>query len=174
MLDADQKDIASVPGMMLSGNTTVIHLQQNRDLNHHCIPSMQDVLVRDGKQLALYSKLLAMEKRPQAIVVPAECTLHPYSRTVHASSSFTEGRPTHGDEPAVALAEGDRPFSEWRGRGLAQQEPRVGPGDSIINVLFSSGTTGEPKAIPWTQITPLRYGSWGCASLMRRCMVPQV
>jgi acetyl-CoA synthetase len=25
-----------------------------------------------------------------------------------------------------------------------------------INLLFSSGTTGEPKAIPWTQITPIK------------------
>ena len=26
----------------------------------------------------------------------------------------------------------------------------------VINVLFSSGTTGEPKAIPWTNLTPLK------------------
>jgi acetyl-CoA synthetase len=25
-----------------------------------------------------------------------------------------------------------------------------------INILFSSGTTGEPKAIPWTHVTPLK------------------
>ncbi|TXG70475.1 hypothetical protein EZV62_005410 [Acer yangbiense] len=30
------------------------------------------------------------------------------------------------------------------------------PVDSIINILFSSGTTGEPKAIPWTQLPPIR------------------
>jgi acetyl-CoA synthetase len=28
----------------------------------------------------------------------------------------------------------------------------------VTNVLFSSGTTGEPKAIPWTQLTPLKAG----------------
>ncbi|KAJ4972219.1 hypothetical protein NE237_005318 [Protea cynaroides] len=28
--------------------------------------------------------------------------------------------------------------------------------DSITNILFSSGTTGEPKAIPWTQLSPIR------------------
>jgi acetyl-CoA synthetase len=28
--------------------------------------------------------------------------------------------------------------------------------DHVTNVLFSSGTTGDPKAIPWTQITPLK------------------
>ena len=28
--------------------------------------------------------------------------------------------------------------------------------DDPINILFSSGTTGEPKAIPWTQTTPIK------------------
>ena len=29
------------------------------------------------------------------------------------------------------------------------------PADAV-NILFSSGTTGEPKAIPWTQTTPIK------------------
>jgi acetyl-CoA synthetase len=33
--------------------------------------------------------------------------------------------------------------------------------DGIINILFSSGTTKEPKVIPWTQITPLKCASDG-------------
>ena len=28
--------------------------------------------------------------------------------------------------------------------------------DALISVLFSSGTTSEPKAIPWTQLTPIK------------------
>ncbi|KAM2895863.1 hypothetical protein COP2_005699 [Malus domestica] len=28
--------------------------------------------------------------------------------------------------------------------------------DSVTNFLFSSGTTGDPKAIPWTQLSPIR------------------
>ena len=33
--------------------------------------------------------------------------------------------------------------------------------DEPINILFSSGTTGAPKAIPWTHITPLKCASDG-------------
>ena len=32
----------------------------------------------------------------------------------------------------------------------------VGSADHIINILFSSGTTGDPKAIPWDQTTPIK------------------
>ncbi len=33
--------------------------------------------------------------------------------------------------------------------------------DDFSNILFSSGTTGDPKAIPWTHITPLKCASDG-------------
>lgn len=38
-------------------------------------------------------------------------------------------------------------------------EPVMSHADHYINILFSSGTTGEPKAIPWTQTTPIKCGS---------------
>lgn len=34
----------------------------------------------------------------------------------------------------------------------------VGDPEHVTNVLFSSGTTGTPKAIPWTALTPLKCG----------------
>ncbi|WMJ72996.1 AMP-binding protein [Cytophagaceae bacterium ABcell3] len=33
--------------------------------------------------------------------------------------------------------------------------------DDLINILFSSGTTKEPKAIPWTHLTPIKCASDG-------------
>ena len=36
--------------------------------------------------------------------------------------------------------------------------PFIGGPEHIINVLFSSGTTGDPKAIPWDQTTPIKCG----------------
>lgn len=34
--------------------------------------------------------------------------------------------------------------------------PRSFPPQTLTNILFSSGTTGDPKMIPWTQLTPLK------------------
>ncbi|KAA8549652.1 hypothetical protein F0562_001330 [Nyssa sinensis] len=40
--------------------------------------------------------------------------------------------------------------------------PVYQPIESMTNILFSSGTTGDPKAIPWTQLSPIRCAadSW--------------
>ncbi len=32
----------------------------------------------------------------------------------------------------------------------------TGAPDTVTNILFSSGTTGDPKAIPWTHLTPIK------------------
>jgi len=35
-------------------------------------------------------------------------------------------------------------------------EALPGAPDAVTNILFSSGTTGDPKAIPWTHLTPIK------------------
>ena len=35
-------------------------------------------------------------------------------------------------------------------------EALTGAPDAVTNILFSSGTTGDPKAIPWTHLTPIK------------------
>lgn len=39
--------------------------------------------------------------------------------------------------------------------------PVRGCPDQYTNILFSSGTTGDPKAIPWTQTTPIKAAADG-------------
>ena len=48
-------------------------------------------------------------------------------------------------------------------RQVAEPPTSLRPGAAHVadayespNILFSSGTTGEPKAIPWTHLTPIR------------------
>lgn len=55
---------------------------------------------------------------------------------------------------STALADGDLAWDD------VLSGPEIGPQladpDGITNLLFSSGTTSDPKAIPWTQLTPLK------------------
>lgn len=91
----------------------------------------QDVLLRGGRTHPLFAKLCEAEA-PRAIVLAAG-----------------------EEELAVELRAGDLSWEDF----LSEREPFAdvlrGPQD-VTNVLFSSGTTGEPKAIPWTGLTPLK------------------
>ena len=90
----------------------------------------QDVVVRAGKELPLYAR--AREAAgPMTIVLPARA------------------------EVSVALRAGDRAWREFLQDAPSFETERRNP-DDPLNILFSSGTTGEPKAIPWTQTTPIK------------------
>ncbi|KAK9674342.1 hypothetical protein RND81_12G226600 [Saponaria officinalis] len=103
----------------------------------------QDLIIRGGRKLPLYSRVV--EAAPVvAIVVPAI-----------------------GEVADVSLRKQDISWKHFLARGAQATRPSYyvpvyQPGDSITNILFSSGTTGEPKAIPWTQLSPIRAAadSW--------------
>lgn len=62
-----------------------------------------------------------------------------------------------------SIADEKTTFS-WRQiveRQSDQFEPVIGNPHDAINVLFSSGTTGAPKAIPWNQTTPIKCATDG-------------
>ena len=64
-----------------------------------------------------------------------------------------------GDTP---LAEGDISWADFMHEGRAWAKKHgtcgvhVGGSSEPTNILFSSGTTGDPKAIPWSHLTPIR------------------
>lgn len=96
---------------------------------------IQDVISRGSRQLPLYTKL-GQEQRLPAIVLPEQETLQ------------------------VPLREGDRPWSEFLSENRELTcEPR-NPHDETT-ILFSSGTTGNPKGIPWDQTTPIKSAGDG-------------
>ncbi len=96
----------------------------------------QDVIRRPGRTLPLYERVVE-SGAPTTIVLP------------------------EGDE-RCALRDGDLAWQDFLdGAPDAPFEPYVAAVDEVTNVLFSSGTTGEPKAIPWTHVTPIKAAADG-------------
>ncbi|MEE9130776.1 MAG: AMP-binding protein [Phycisphaerales bacterium] len=95
----------------------------------------QDVILRSGKRLPLYEKVKQADA-PQAIVLPAE------------------------DELSIELAEGDLAWTDFLSENDIFESVARDPQDHS-NILFSSGTTGAPKAIPWTHTTPIKCAADG-------------
>jgi acetyl-CoA synthetase len=60
--------------------------------------------------------------------------------------------PAAGDP---GLRPGERSWADFLAAGAAAPPVPRDPED-VTNVLFSSGTTATPKAIPWTHLTPLK------------------
>jgi acetyl-CoA synthetase len=95
---------------------------------------------RGGRRIGLYPKVCEAGAE-RAIVVPEK----------------------PGTEPA-GLASGHVSWEAFlAAAGEELPEPVAGDPYRVTNVLFSSGTTGDPKAIPWTHLTPLKCamdGRW--------------
>lgn len=94
----------------------------------------QDVLQRAGKVLPLYQKIVDANA-PKAVVFKAQ-------------KSNLDLRPD------------DVYWDDFISNNIEFNSVLQSPED-IITILFSSGTTGEPKAIPWTHTTPIKGASDG-------------
>ena len=92
----------------------------------------QDFINRAGKRLPLYEKVIAADA-PKAIVFAAEGTESIVQTRREEDITWQDFLSDTKTFTAVAC-----------------------PPDAHTNILFSSGTTGEPKAIPWTHTTPIK------------------
>jgi acetyl-CoA synthetase len=91
---------------------------------------VQDVNDRNHRQLPLYANVI-QAAGPTAIVLPAR------------------------EKIQMAMRPGDVQWNDFLQAITPEQTHLADPGDTI-NILFSSGTTGDAKAIPWTQTTPIK------------------
>lgn len=91
---------------------------------------------RSGKAMDLYGKVIAAGA-PRAVVIP--------------EPRLEERHP---------LRDGDLLWEGLLSSKTGFDSFQAGP-EHITNILFSSGTTGAPKAIPWTQLTPIKCGMDG-------------
>jgi acetyl-CoA synthetase len=89
--------------------------------------------VRGGKRIGLYDKVLEADA-PRAIVI--------------------------GRDRSTALRDGDLWWDDMVDADDRFASVSAEP-DAVTNVLFSSGTTGDPKAIPWTHLTPIKAAADG-------------
>ncbi|MCS6790490.1 MAG: AMP-binding protein, partial [Bacteroidia bacterium] len=92
---------------------------------------IQDGLYREGKFIPLYERL-------NSYAIP---------RTFLIAG---------GDTIQARLRNGTFTWESFWAGEAAPAAPSLGASDREIGVLFSSGTTAEPKAIPWTQLTALK------------------
>jgi acetyl-CoA synthetase len=95
----------------------------------------QDFAPRAGKELRVYDNVVEANG-PPAIVVPAT------------------------DRLRVALRPEDCAWADFLEAAPCSKAIARAPSDPI-NILFSSGTTGDPKVIPWTQTTPIKCAADG-------------
>jgi acetyl-CoA synthetase len=98
----------------------------------------QDVIDRGGKRLPLYERVVAA-KAPRAVVLAS------------------------GAELALPLRDGDLAYEAFLAAGSAAPAYASCDANDATAVLFSSGTTGEPKALVWTHLTPIKAAADGWA-----------
>lgn len=100
----------------------------------------QDVIERGERRLPLYERVCEAGA-PRAIVVAS------------------------GDTLAVSLRVGDLAYDKLLADGFAHEGAsfEACEADAPTNILFSSGTTGDPKAIVWTHVTPIKAATDGWA-----------
>ena len=125
---------AGVPVVTIADSFTSKEIEIRLNITKPKLIFTQDVILRGGKSLTLYEKIIETNAS-KAVVIKV------------------------GQEK-IPLRENDIYFNDFlvvnNRFETVIQEP-----EDMITILFSSGTTGEPKAIPWTHTTPIKSAGDG-------------
>lgn len=94
----------------------------------------QDILERAGRTLPLYDKVVASEAKRVVVISIKKNAILKRDQDIFWEDFLSEN-------------------AQFESIKLSSEE--------TITILFSSGTTGEPKAIPWNHTTPIKGASDG-------------
>jgi acetyl-CoA synthetase len=125
---------AGNPVVTIADSFTVNEIEVRLALTKPKVIFTQINMLRMGKTLPMYEKITAA-KAPKTIVIK-------------------------NNNERITLREGDIYFSDFKSENDTFESVIQNPYEHIT-VLFSSGTTGEPKAIPWNHTTPIKGASDG-------------
>ncbi|MFQ4143625.1 AMP-binding protein [Chlorogloeopsis sp. ULAP02] len=124
----------------------------------------QDYIRRGGKQLPLYTKVVDA-KAPRVILVETDTGRWGHGEVGNEEDTQTRGHLDTGNvfdrfSASLKLRLGDLTWEKFLSSNDKFDAFSAHP-TAYTNILFSSGTTAEPKAIPWTQTTPIKCASDG-------------
>ncbi len=155
-------------------------------LSLECVAAYLAIIRAGSRVVSIADSFPAAEVRNRMAIAGADCvvtmdhivrggkTIPLFDTVVEAGASTVIVVPASG--PVIHEGAPPAPYSD-HASGWGENEPRIRDGDiswtdllsnddtfesvtgdpyRTTNVLFSSGTTGEPKAIPWTHLTPLK------------------
>jgi len=125
---------AGMPIVTIADSFTSNEIEVRLKITNPKVIFTQDILKRAEKELPLYSKVIEIDA-PKAIVFKTS-------------------------KKGIKLRSNDIYWGDFLSSNT-DFETVIQQPDDIITILFSSGTTGEPKAIPWTHTTPIKCASDG-------------
>lgn len=125
---------AGMPIVTIADSFTPNEIEVRLKITAPKIIFTQDVLHRAGKEIPLYKKVVEANA-PKTVVLKSS-------------------------KETIPLRNGDVFWDTFLSSKTEFKTVIQNPED-IITILFSSGTTGDPKAIPWTHTTPIKCASDG-------------
>ena len=125
---------AGMPVVTIADSFTPNEIEARLKITEPKIIFTQDVLYRSGKEIPLYKKVVEANA-PKSIVLKAS-------------------------KESIQLRSEDVLWNAFLS-SKTEFETVIQNTEDMITILFSSGTSGDPKAIPWTHITPIKSASDG-------------
>jgi acetyl-CoA synthetase len=125
---------AGIPIVTIADSFTTNEIAIRLKITEPKVIFTQNVVSRAGKKLPLFKKVVEATA-PQAVILKVL-------------------------EEKIETRENDIYWNDFLSKNKEFESVVQNPED-ITTILFSSGTTGEPKAIPWTHTTPIKSASDG-------------